>query len=261
MSREENLIKYYNKFTEDKRLKSRHGIVEQRVALYYINKYVTLNEMCSVLDVGAGTGAYSEKLALAGAKVAAVEPVKYNLGILKAKNIPGVKAYLGDARDLSKFKDETFDVVLLFGPMYHLFGYDNKLKALIEAKRVVKKGGYIFISYLMNDYAVITHAFKCHNILKAKQEMHLTEDYKIIEREDDLYSYLRLEDINKLMEESGLKRVQIIGQDGASDYIRNTLNSMTEEEFEEFVNYTIKISERPELIGASSHVLDILIKE
>ena len=31
-----------------------------------------------------------------------------------------VKAFLGNALDLSRFDDDSFDVTLLFGPMYHL---------------------------------------------------------------------------------------------------------------------------------------------
>ena len=50
---------------------------------------------------------------------------------------------------------------LLFEYMYHLFTFeDNKLKALNEAKRVVKPGGIILVAYLMNEYSVITYAFK-----------------------------------------------------------------------------------------------------
>ena len=36
-------------------------------------------------------------------------------------------------------KDNTYDITLLFGPMYHLISYEDKLKALNEAKRVVKE--------------------------------------------------------------------------------------------------------------------------
>ena len=36
---EENLIKYYNKFNEDKRLTRRHGIVEYITTMKYIHKY------------------------------------------------------------------------------------------------------------------------------------------------------------------------------------------------------------------------------
>lgn len=69
----------------------------------------------------------------------AVELVKHNLGILKSKN-SSVKAYQGNALKLKRFEDETFDITLLFGPMYHLFGQENKVKALKEVTRITRKG-------------------------------------------------------------------------------------------------------------------------
>ena len=65
-----------------------------------------------IIDIGAGTGAYSIPLANEGYDVTAVELIKHNLMTLK-KNSDKVKTYLGNAIDLHKFKDNTFDIVLL----------------------------------------------------------------------------------------------------------------------------------------------------
>ena len=72
-----------------------------------------------------------------------------NLGILKSKK-SGVKAYQGNALNLSRFEADQFDMVLVFGPMYHLYTKEDKVKALKEAKRVVKPGGIILVAYCMN---------------------------------------------------------------------------------------------------------------
>ena len=50
-----------------------------------------------------------------------------------------MKAYQGNALKLSRFADETFDMTLLLGPMYHLYTFEDKVKALCEAKRVTKR--------------------------------------------------------------------------------------------------------------------------
>ena len=70
---EENLIKYYNKFNEDKRLARRHGIVEFTTAMKYIVKYLKKMNNPKILDVGAGTGRYSIELERLGYDVTAVE--------------------------------------------------------------------------------------------------------------------------------------------------------------------------------------------
>lgn len=256
---EKKLVEYYNKFCEDKRLLSCHGQVEFCVTMEYIKKYIKDFKFPKVLDVGAGTGRYSFALKDLGAEVTAVELVKYNLGILKSKG-RGVDAYQGDARDLKRFKDETFDVVLLFGPLYHLFAEEDKLQAIREAKRVLKTGGVLFISYLMADYAIITHGFRDGNIIKSIEAGKIDSDFRVKNTSSDLYDYVRLEDIDGLKDKIEMKRLEIVSQDGASDYIRATLNKMTEKEFATFIKYQLAVSGRKELLGASSHVLDILKK-
>lgn len=253
------LEKYYNKFNEEKRLQSRHGMVEFTVTMKYIHECLADKKDAKILDVGAGTGRYSVALANEGYDVTAVELVKYNLGILKAKK-SSVKAYQGNALDLSRFEDDSFDVTLVFGPMYHLHEFDEKVKALEEAKRVTKKGGYILVAYYMNEYSVIMYGFKDNNIKECIAKGMLTEDFKCTKEANELYSMVRLEDIHKVSETVGLERVKTIAPDGAADYMRPVLNSMDDETFELFIKYQMSISERQDLLGASSHTVDILKK-
>lgn len=256
---EKNLITYYNKFNEDKRITHRHTIVEYTTAMKYIHEYLNKMNKPKILDVGAGTGAYSVKLAEEGYDVSAIELVKHNLMTLKAKN-SRVKAYLGNATNLSMFKDNSFDMVLLFGPLYHLIKKEDKLKALKEAKRVVKNTGYILVSYYMNEYAIITHGFKDNTIIDAIKNNEVDANFHVTPKETDLYSMVRLEDIDELNAISGLKRIKILAQDGPSDYIRKVINKMDEETFNIYIKYHLKTCEKKELLGASSHVLDILQK-
>lgn len=256
------LEEYYNKFNEEKRLNSRHGQVEFRTSMKYIHKYISPQIPApnfKILDIGAGTGRYSVALAAQGYDVTAVELVKYNLGILKSKN-SNVKAMQGNALNLKKLANNCFDLTLLFGPMYHLFGFDDKLKALNEAKRVTKPGGIILVAYCMNEYGVLTYAFKERHVLECIREQRFTEDFHTISSKENLYDYVRLEDINALNEAANLKRLQIISPDGAANYMRPFLNQLTEEEFEVFVQYHMSTCERPDLIGAGAHTLDILQK-
>lgn len=248
---------YYGKFCEDKRLLSRHGQVEYTTAMKYIHKFLKPDD--HILDIGAGTGRYSVALSNEGYEVDAIELVKYNLGVLKAKKSK-VKAYQGTALDLSRYKDNTFDVTLLFGPMYHLFKYEDKLKALQEAKRVTKQNGVILVAYVMNEYSVLVHGFRDGHIKEAIQAKKIDENFQTQTNIDDLYSYIRLDDINKLNLDANLKRIQIIAADGPSDYMRPILNKMDDETFKLFVKYHLATCERQELIGASSHTIDILQK-
>ena len=256
----EELVQYYNKFNEEKRLDSRHGQVEFRISMKYIHEVIPKEipkENIRILDIGAGTGKYSVTLANEGYDVTAVELVKYNLGILKSKGSK-VKAMQGNALNLKKLEDESFDVTLLFGPMYHLFGNEDKSKALAEAMRVTKPNGIILVAYCMNEYSVVTFAFKERNILQCVEEGRLSGDYKTISKPEHLYDYMRLEDIDALNASLGIKRLQIISPDGPANYIRPFLNQLSEEEFKYFIEYQLATCERADLIGAGAHTVDIL---
>lgn len=253
------LEKYYNKFNEEKRLGSRHGRVEYITSMKYIHEYLKDMPDAKILDVGAGTGRYSVALADEGYDVTAVELVKYNLGILKSKS-SNVKAYQGNAMNLRRFDNESFDMTLVFGPMYHLYSFEDKLKVLNEAKRVTKKDGIILAAYCMNEYCVLTYAFKENHIQECMEEGRLTEDFHSVAEPKDLYDYVRMEDIDRLNEAAGLKRLKIISPDGPANYMRPVLNAMDEETFQLFLNYHLSTCERQDLIGAGAHTLDILRK-
>ncbi|HBB13494.1 MAG TPA: SAM-dependent methyltransferase [Treponema sp.] len=251
------LEKYYNKFNEDHRLTTRHGLVEFTTSLKYIHDFIPEGCHVNILDVGAGTGRYSVALANEGHNVTAVELVPRNLAVLESKHA-NVNCWPGNAMDLHFLPDAKFDITLLFGPLYHLHTEEEMLKAFAQARRVTKKGGVIFAAYVMNEYSIITYCFKKNKIKECLQNGELTLDFHTVSSPDQLYSYFRLEDIDALNKKSGLERIKIIAADGPSDYMRQTLNAMDEEEFELFLKYHLSTCERPELLGASSHTVDIL---
>jgi len=277
------LEQYYNKFNEEKRLNSRHGQVEFRTSMKYIHEAINIITQSSnasktshedtddtidpilspqdikILDIGAGTGRYSVALAEEGYDVTAVELVKYNLGILKKKN-SSVKAMQGNALNLKKLANDTFDITLLFGPMYHLFDFDDKIKALLEAKRVTKPGGIILVAYCMNEYSVITYAFKERHVMECMEQGRFSNTFQTLSLPEHLYDYMRIEDIDNLNESARLTRIKIVSPDGAANYIRPFLNQLTDEEFEMFIQYHMSTCERMDLIGAGAHTLDILQK-
>ena len=251
---EENLIKYYNKFNEEKRLDSKHNQIEFITALKYIDNYIKDGD--KIIDIGAGTGRYSEIYSNKGYDVTAVELVKHNLKQIEKK---GIKCFLGNATNLNMLEDNSFDITLLFGPMYHLISMNEKIKALEEAKRITKPGGYIFISYCMNEFAIIKHGFMDNNIL---DELEIIDDnFKINPKETDLYSFVRLEDIDYLKDKVGLTRIKIINQDGPTEYMKNIINKMDDKTFELFIKYHLSTCERNELLGTGRHILEILKKD
>lgn len=253
------LEQYYNKFNEDKRLLSRHGQVEFFVTMKKIEDFLNGKKM-KVADIGAGTGRYSEALANLGCEVTAVELVKKNVRTIEER-CKDITVFQGNATNLKTLPSATFDITLLLGPMYHLFTLEDKLKALEEAKRITKPNGHIFVAYCMNDYSVITFAFKEGNLKQVISQNKLDSSFKTHTTEDDLYSYDTLPVIDEIQQKSGLARVKIFSPDGPTDYMRQTINKLDEEDFSIYKNYVLSIAERPDLLGAGSHLVDVLKKE
>ncbi len=121
-----------------------------------------------------------------------------------------LQAYQGDAEKLKRFAEDTFDLTLLFGPMYHLYSFEDKLQALMEAKRVTKPDGYILVAYLMNEYGVLTYGFKEGNAIACIEDGRLDDNFHCHSTEKDLYDYVRLEDMKELRDAAGLEHVQTI---------------------------------------------------
>ncbi|MCI7787860.1 MAG: class I SAM-dependent methyltransferase [Prevotella sp.] len=250
-----NIEKHYNKHPEDLRLLRRHGIVEFETTMHHLRRF--LKPGMQLLDIGAGTGRYTSALMAEGYDVKAVELVKRNLQVFLDRE-PTADVVQGDARNMPFIPTASADVTLLLGPLYHLIGDEEKLKALTEAKRVTKPDGLIFVAYLMNEYSILSYCFDEDRIGGLLEKGVVDREFHIKAEADELYDYVRIDDINRLDAAAGLERVTIFSPDGAADYMRTRLNRMSDETFSLFIEYQKIVSERSDLIGAGSHVVDVV---
>lgn len=256
------LERYYNRFDEDSRLLSRQGQVEFRTSVRYMEKY--LKPGMKILEIGAGTGRYSHYFARKGYAVHAVELIAHNIRILQKnthrdENLTVTQA---NAMDLSCIDSDSFDLVLLLGPMYHLYEQADQKKALSEAIRTAKPGGILFASYCMADAAIIQGAF-LRNQWKDYMQKGLLDpqSFDAHSTPEDLFELYRTEKIDELMEDFPVQRLHFVSTDGLSRYFREKLAKMDRETFETYLQYHFTVCERPDMVGAANHTLDIFRKE
>ena len=262
METKDYLTNYYERYDEDGRLTSRHGMVEYITTMKYIEKY--LQPGMKILEIGAAIGCCSHALAQKGYRVDAVELIEHNIEIFKQNTIEGelITITQGNAMDLSESESNTYDIVLLLGPMYHLFTTQDKLKALSEAIRVAKKNGVIFAAYCMGDASVLSYGFirgEIYNIIE--KCMLNTETFDTFSNPWDIFELYRKEDIDKLRSEFNVTQLHFVASDGYTNHMRETVDNMDERMYDLYVKYHLAICERPDMVGYSHHTLDIFRKE
>jgi ubiquinone/menaquinone biosynthesis C-methylase UbiE len=138
------LDNFYNKASEETRLEKGMGIFEFERIKELITQQIS-KQNSTIIDVGGGTGKYAEWLSSNGHTVHLVEPVLKHIKLAqkRAKKLKNpFSVAVGEARKLP-FEDNTADLVILHGPLYHLQKREDRVAAILEAKRVLKKNGII----------------------------------------------------------------------------------------------------------------------
>ncbi|MBQ6223292.1 MAG: class I SAM-dependent methyltransferase [Solobacterium sp.] len=253
---------YYNQIDEDGRLTSRHGQVEYLTTMKYIHEYLQNDTNKQILEIGAGTGRYSITLAREGYSVTAVELIEHNIDVLTRKltGEEDLAVWQGNALDLSFLEDSSYDLTLVLGPLYHLFTKEDKIQALSEAVRVTKPGGYLMVAYCMNEPTILQYVFGKNKLREVLDNHLITEDWHCVSEPKEIFDLIRTEEIEELNSMFDVEHIKLIATDGPSHYMRNVIDAMDQETFDQWMNYHFSTCERQDLIGASNHTLDILRK-
>ena len=255
------LTQFYSQYDEDGRLLSKHGRVEFLTTMRYIEKY--LRPGMRVLEIGAGTGRYSHTLARQGYPVDAVELVQHNIDIFKKNTLPdeNITVRQGNAKDLAFLADDAYDVTLLLGPMYHLFTVPEQKQALTESIRVTKPGGVVFVAYCNNDATMVQYCFGRGMIMEKRyRELIDPVTFKASSDPAELFQLYRKEDVDALMADFRVQRLHYVGTDMATNFMRQTVDAMEDELYKLYLQYHFSICERPDMVGATHHMLDVFRK-
>jgi len=253
----EQVNEIYNIFDEDSRLNgSKAARVEFLTTVRAIEDY--LSPGSRILDIGAGAGEYSLHFSRMGYEVTAVELADANISSFRRKICPEdrVELHQGNALDLSFLPDESFDIVLIFGPLYHLHNSEDRIRAIDEAKRVCKKDGKLFFAFITNDFVILTE-------LMYDSRYFLDGDYdkQSFRLHDFPFVFATVERAREMLSSSGVKILREIAADGVSELLSDKINAMDEESYAQYLRYHYYISEKPEFLGMTNHLLIVGEKE
>lgn len=250
----EKLIKdKYEDYAEEDRFFSKHQKVEYLTTMRYIKKY--LKKGMKIIEIGAGTGAYSVELAKQGYDVTAVELVKRNLDVLKqnGKGIKNLHPIQGDALDLTKFAGNSFDMVLSFGPMYHLFDEKDKIQAVKEAVRICKNNGIVMFAYLTHSSIVWSYGVRKDCIDKLQYA--LMDNGAIKDVPEEIFSSYYIEDFKKQFKGLPIKHLKDVATDSLFNIMRDYVDELSDEKYGMLLDYHFKTCERKDMQGLSNHML------
>ncbi|MBQ8611852.1 MAG: methyltransferase domain-containing protein [Oscillospiraceae bacterium] len=247
----EQIRKTYELFDEEYRLnRSKAARVEFLTTVHYIEKY--LQPRAKILDIGAGAGEYSLYFAQKDHRVCALELSPANIAAFRKKLTPELPVELvqGNATDLSRYADESFDAVLLFGPLYHLHSETDRQRCISEAKRVCKPDGKLFFAFIGNDMVFLTEfGYRPDYFTNGdfdKTSFALT---------DFPFVFHTVPECRRMLLDGGIRILHEVASDGASELLAERINAMDEENYAAYLRWHWYICEKPEFLGMSNHLL------
>ena len=259
-TRTEIVTGFYDRVDEDSRLKrSRHGQLEYAVTMNYIHRFTAPG--AKILEIGAGTGRYSIALAKEGMNVTAVELAESNLSVLRENSvgIENLCAYHGDATDLSRFPDASFDMVLVLGPLYHLFEKEDVNSAIDEAIRVTKPNGVIFFAFI-SVYGIMYANYLKGNWASGLEE-NFTGDYRVKHFKEQLFTGYDVAEFEQLFDGKPVEWITTTGTDSVLEQLEDDPDfEITDRDFALFTDWYLAFSEKRELLGRTNHLLYICRK-
>ena len=247
----ERVNRIYDIFNEDARLNhSKAARVEFLTTVHYIEKY--LKDGDKILDIGAGAGEYSLYFARKGYEVSALELADANIAAFQKKLTPEDKIDLaqGNALDLSRYADKSFDIVLLFGPLYHLANDADKQRCISEAKRVCKDNGKLFLAFISNDFVFLTEFG--YDVNYFSNGDYDKETFKL---HNFPFVFHTVDAARKLLTDGCINILHEVASDGASELLAERINQMSDEDYARYLRYHFYICEKPEMLGMSNHLL------
>lgn len=232
----------------------------------WMDRYLKAGD--AILDVGGGPGRYSIHYARKNHPTTLLDLAAANVAFAKQKARQyhtHLQAYEGNALDLSRFADASFEAVFLMGPLYHLLEEEERLLALKEATRVLKPGGYLFASYIGIASGMIY-------VMREMPSAVLLENDKpyyqaLIEGKSfagkgftEVYFATR-QAIESLVEKTaGMKEIAFFGQESITSPCYPQILSSPKKAKEKWLEVGFSLSAQPEYLAFSEHWISVLQK-
>ena len=272
------IYNFYNNGAEIGRLERGLGIVEFHRTKEILSRYIDKGEV--VYDIGGGIGMYAAWLAKKGNEVHLIELAENAVEYAKANMMQDCRfvAETGNALQVNR-PDESADVVLLMGPLYHLRDREERLLALREAFRLLKKGGLLVVAGI-SKFSSMTWALSVYGEKKNENLVEFLDDpvfFNMIKSEMTIGDHIRPKEYPKFIAEAyfttseemkseiaevGFVVDKTIAVEGCIWFTPHLQEKWTDEASRERLLDIVRMTEtEPEMMGMSPHFLVVARKK
>jgi 2-polyprenyl-3-methyl-5-hydroxy-6-metoxy-1,4-benzoquinol methylase len=247
----EQIKQYYENYDEEGRMfRDKAHLVEWLTTIRYFDRLFTPGSR--ILDCCAGTGRYSFYLAEKGHHVTAGDLVPHNVELIKANSKADTldDIIICDVMDMPQIEDNSFDIVLCMGALYHLATDAEKLKAIQNCVAVCNPGGLVVLSYITKIGAIV-NSYK-DDMSNIAGLMGILND-----TDEGIFRCSYPATIAELAVQCRLAKLHHIGVDGMSQAFSSKINASSDDDFNKYLEFHYRVCEDENIIGTSVHGLFI----
>ncbi|MGV7116331.1 class I SAM-dependent methyltransferase [Paenibacillus kyungheensis] len=259
----EQVARFYQLYDEDSRFERPSRAVEYITTIHIVDTWLSqLPPVSSILDSGAGSGAYAIHYAKQGHQVKAIDITPKHIQQIQAKSLQlelnySLQAEIGNATTLSTIATESLDMVLCLGPYYHLTSAEDRASCLSESMRVLRPGGILIVAYI-NKYSIVP-------MLAVKEQGYLRSSVidKVLQEgvfydgaEDSFWTDLYVTSPEQMEQDILAANAQIVdhaGADGVTHTIDGSIDHLEESMYQTWLDYHLRTCRERSILGLSTH--------
>ena len=218
-----------------------------------------------IIDIGGSVGRYAIELTRRGYQMTLADISANCLEFAQDKTSEAGVELAGvvktDAMDLSAFADESFDAALLMGPLYHLLEHSERLKAVREARRVLRPGGRVFAAFISRfcivQYAAAERVEYIRDFRDELESILATGVYRQSESSGKFPDawFAHPDEIPPLMTEGEFEKVDLLACEALAYCMENGVNEAPNELHQQWIDLLYRLSRESSILGAGGHIL------
>ena len=255
---------FYDNHAEEEWTRLDRRPIEFEIAKRFLSRFIQPGDR--ILDMGGGPGRYALWLAEMGCDVTLVDLSNENITLAKKKAAAAdlsIRALQLDARFPDVLKGETFDHILLFGPLYHLLDEADRRKT-VEANLALLKSGGTFSCTFISSYTSMLYYLKNepHRILENHPYMKERIARFVANKPfrghtfTQVY-YSKKDTARQFMQEFPLQELHFLGMEGMLAPFETIMNDQPDDVVNAWIDIAEQVCEREDLLSWAEHFLYI----